>query len=836
MKKLQYIIFIVFIVINTSYAAPFQDAIWTDSLNPQAMPLQINHEEDLIQMIEAGIKHLTYSDFSFAALYLIAAEQNSFKTSNELQLFDLNNALAKLYLKTELYTDALENSKKALALLKHSSNNEQLMSLILVADAYSGMANYDSANSYLNRALEIAQSTANTTIAAQIFTKLGNNAKIIDYGKALLYYQSANLLLQAHKNNKELAINYLSIGEVLYGQGNDAEAIIAFEKSLRYASEDQLQAIRAACSVQLGSIYLNQTQYSKALEYFMEVNEMDDSDFINEFKSQSYEASSLIYEKQGKLNLSLQHLKLSAEYHQKAIEFINRKQYESQMLQSDIRQTKSILSIQQLQNQISGKSSEYKTYLIITASFCLILIFFILLHYFRKRKHIKELRLLLQERKQEIESLNKALDKDKQTLEKAVAKRTEDIREELHKRKEIDIDLKKALKNAEDANYLKNAFLSNMSHEIRTPLNGIIGFSNLLVTELSIMENQELYEYASGIQESGDRLLHLLNNIIDISRIEANDMEVKLAPCRLNEIIESVSVLYKFKANEKKLKFNTKYSEVPEVLADEHNITKIISDIIDNAVKYTDKGFINVITEFDAADNIVIVSIKDTGIGIDDSYIDHVFEAFRQESLGYSRNYQGAGLGLPLAKRLISLMKGDILVESKKGVGTTVKIILRTSEEKAPELVTEKAIPEIVSIQDQPEDKKINIFIVEDDRMNRLVLSKMLDKVGENSLAVDGDDTLQIIENAYNKGVIFEVMLFDINLPAPWDGIKLMNEVKKRWKEYKYVPFIAQTAYAMAGDRERLLDAGFDNYIAKPVNKNELINLIFKHIGITKKS
>ena len=120
--------------------------------------------------------------------------------------------------------------------------------------------------------------------------------------------------------------------------------------------------------------------------------------------------------------------------------------------------------------------------------------------------------------------------------------------------------------------------------------------------------------------------------------------------------------------------------------------------------------------------------------------------------------------------------------------------------------------------------------------MNRLVLSKMLDKVGENSLAVDGDDTLQIIENAYNKGVMFEVMLFDINLPAPWDGIKLMNEVKKRWKEYKYVPFIAQTAYAMAGDRERLLDAGFDNYIAKPVNKNELINLIFKHIGITKKS
>ncbi len=125
-----------------------------------------------------------------------------------------------------------------------------------------------------------------------------------------------------------------------------------------------------------------------------------------------------------------------------------------------------------------------------------------------------------------------------------------------------------------------------------------------------------------------------------------------------------------------------------------------------------------------------------------------------------------------------------------------------------------------------PEYDALDVFVVEDDRMNRMVLGKMLEKVGTVTLAVDGNETLQIVGERYKNKQIFEVMLFDINLPAPWDGIKLMQHIRNHFLEYRHVPFIAQTAYAMAGDRERFLEAGFDDYIAKPINKNELMTKI----------
>ncbi|MCF8388206.1 MAG: response regulator, partial [Bacteroidales bacterium] len=135
----------------------------------------------------------------------------------------------------------------------------------------------------------------------------------------------------------------------------------------------------------------------------------------------------------------------------------------------------------------------------------------------------------------------------------------------------------------------------------------------------------------------------------------------------------------------------------------------------------------------------------------------------------------------------------------------------------------------------EAEKGDLNIFIVEDDRMNRLVLVKMLKNMGNIVAAEDGEETLKIISENSKKGLTFDIMLFDINLPAPWDGIKLMEEIKVKYKEYRTIPFIAQTAYAMTGDKERLLEAGFDNYIAKPVNKKELITMIQNQLRISKK-
>jgi signal transduction histidine kinase/ActR/RegA family two-component response regulator len=452
-------------------------------------------------------------------------------------------------------------------------------------------------------------------------------------------------------------------------------------------------------------------------------------------------------------------------------------------------------------------------------------------------KHVKkekDLNIQIQDLNAELKTTQFQLKNSDELIAEKVLAKTNALEQELIERQKKDADLKIALKREEDANYLKNAFLANMSHEIRTPLNGIIGFSSLLEAELSRLEDQELYEYANGIQQSGERLLHLLNNIIDISRIEANDLEISLLPCNIPFIVSQISELYNFKANDKGVRLNIQTLETPNAIADERNLSRVITDLIDNAVKYTERGFINVSSGFEPEHQRVFIRIKDTGIGIDSAYLPNIFEAFRQESLGYSRAYQGAGLGLPLAKRLVNLMKGEITVESIKGIGTTVSIYLPA------ELVisTRESFVEMkeTGIEETIQTRDIHVFTVEDDRMNRLVLKSMLQGKYNITMAVDGEETMRILEEAFYRGEIFDIMLFDINLPMPWDGINLMYAVKDKWKEYKKIPFVAQTAYAMTGDRERLLEAGFDDYIAKPINQNRLVTIINKNLRKFNKS
>lgn len=419
--------------------------------------------------------------------------------------------------------------------------------------------------------------------------------------------------------------------------------------------------------------------------------------------------------------------------------------------------------------------------------------------------------------------------RQKQQLEAIIQERTSLLEEQLRETRAKDVELKKTLKRLKDASYLKNAFLSNMSHEIRTPLNGIIGFASLLETELAVMENQDLYSYASGIQQSGDRLLNLINNIIEISRIQANEIEVDLHPCDPAVIINNVCEPLVFTANEKSLKFKTKTQNLPHVIADNAKLMRVLHIILDNAVKYTNDGFVTLTTQTDFVNKELLIRVKDTGIGMDKSYMNFLFEAFRQENSGYSRPFQGAGLGLPLAKKLLDLMHGRILIQSEKNQGTTVDIFLPLAPDADQETTVEMPLKPIANA---PEIGKLDIFIVEDDRMNRMVLQKILAKSGNITMAVDGNETMKIIGERYKKEHVFQVMLFDINLPAPWDGVKLMQQIRIDFPEYKFVPFIAQTAYAMAGDKERFLDAGFDDYIAKPVNKNELLTKIENQLNL----
>ncbi len=794
-----------------------------------------NKNEQIIAISVTGLAYYLLNDTCKLLNNYIRLLNLYEETNNKFQIERAPDNLNEMFYDyLSKYDDFLETNLLISKIEEELKDYKQIADLLSdIGNAYYYMSNYDKALKYLKKALQVAQNSNDSKKAAQIYNKIGLvYIKLKEFENATLYFQPSLIIFKELNDQYGTATVLNNIGNEYFLKKDYDKAMDNYQKSLKISSESGNKGITANSLKNIGEIYIHEIKFNDAITYFEEAitNARQINSFV--FLLDICNTLSELYKKISNYEKSLEYSNLYRSINDSLYRAESQRQVGGFDFKKNIQKIDNEHEILQKDNKIQAlEVSGIRNIIILTITISILILILFIIIYSRYRIKTKSNKLLT-EKNTQIEELKKELEILNDDLKEKTKEGTKKLQDEIDELKKVDVKRKKVLKNAEDTIYIKNNFLANMSQEIRTPLNGIIGFSNLLTTELSLLENHELYEYADGIEQSGSRLLHLLNNIIDISRIEANDMELIIAPSDINEVIKNISELYRFKANEKGLKFNIKYNKIPKAIADGACLTKIISDVIDNAIKYTDKGFINVITDYKPEENQVLIIVKDTGIGIDEAFLKHIFEPFRQESLGFSRELQGAGLGLPIAKKLLELMNGKVKVESKKTIGTSVTIFLNIAETDTSLEVEPKAVKEIVTLEDKPEKDKIDIFIVEDDRMNRIVLEKMLEKTSNNISAVDGDETIKIIGENYKKGKIFEIMLFDINLPAPWDGIKLMKEIKKRWHEYNKVPFIAQTAYAMAGDRERLLEAGFDNYIAKPVNKKELINMIYNQLKI----
>ena len=389
------------------------------------------------------------------------------------------------------------------------------------------------------------------------------------------------------------------------------------------------------------------------------------------------------------------------------------------------------------------------------------------------------------------------------------------------------IQLESALNDAEKANNLKDAFLSNINHEIRTPLSAIMGLTEVLKSK---MTNKELVSYLDGIHQSSNRLNSLLNNIIDFSRLQTNDLSMNFTSCDLNSIVSNTTELFRFKANEKHLSIDLFLGNIPKVNADVNFLSKVISDVIDNAVKYTEKGGIEIHTSYLVQQGEVQIKVIDSGIGIDETYLPHIFETFRQESTGYKRLYEGAGLGLPLARRLITMMKGRLEVSSRKGKGTTISLMLNAYKEAGAE--TAHITYDSVQISDAKFDPdNFNTLIIEDDPFNALFISAIIEGLSKVVITENGDIAIQTIKDLKTANdTCFNIVLIDINLPGNWDGVMLMKKIKEDYPCYQAVPFIAQTAYSLNTEQFHLKDAGFNETIVKPIDSVKLKNIVKKYL------
>lgn len=380
-----------------------------------------------------------------------------------------------------------------------------------------------------------------------------------------------------------------------------------------------------------------------------------------------------------------------------------------------------------------------------------------------------------------------------------------------------------ARKIADAASRAKSEFLANMSHEIRTPLNGVLGMLQLLETT---DPNEEQKEYLLGAIRSTNRLTRLLSDILDISRIEAGRMEIVEAEFNIKETRDSIRELFEMEARGKGLLLEYGWNDnLPLVLiGDEPRLRQILFNLVGNALKFTEKGEVRIDASLlpGSSDSFVRVlfAVSDTGIGIADEYLKDIFEPFVQAEGSYTRRFQGAGLGLSIVRRLVSLLGGEISVDTTPGEGTTIYVSLPfklpTVEPKSVELAGGGApFPAVVA--------SLRILIAEDDSVSLITAKRMLEKSGYSvTIAKDGQEALQrLVEQD------FDLVLMDVQMPI-MDGVEATKAIRgaSNLGAKSSIPIIAMTAYAMAGDKEKFIAAGMDDYIAKPVDKAALVEVI----------
>ncbi|MGF7141535.1 response regulator [Roseimarinus sediminis] len=398
------------------------------------------------------------------------------------------------------------------------------------------------------------------------------------------------------------------------------------------------------------------------------------------------------------------------------------------------------------------------------------------------------------------------------------------VKEDITERKKFIEDLKIAKEKAEESDRLKSAFLANMSHEIRTPMNGILGFTSLLLEP--DLNSKEKEHYIEIVHKSGQRMLNTVTDIVEISKIEAGIVQIVQKETDVNKTIAELVVFFKPEAEKKGLQLNLNEllpDSAKKLITDQNKLDSILTNLIKNAIKYTDSGTINLGCRM--KDTEIEFYVKDTGIGIPVHRQNAIFERFMQADIADTRVFEGSGLGLAIAKSYVEMLGGNIWVESKESLGSTFYFTLPASKIENKKTDIEKELSnEVKNKKEKPTKRKLKILIAEDDETSRNYISLILkDYCAELLETGTGIETVELCRN--HKDI--DLILMDIQMPGI-NGYEATRQIREFNKE---VVIIAQTAFALSGDREKAIEAGCNDYISKPINKTKLQTLIQKYFG-----
>ncbi len=448
---------------------------------------------------------------------------------------------------------------------------------------------------------------------------------------------------------------------------------------------------------------------------------------------------------------------------------------------------------------------------------------------------------------QDVQNKQKQLEEYRIHLETLVEKRTEALTEtnqalkkEIEERKQLEISLREAKEIAENASKAKSEFLANMSHEIRTPMTSAIGLLNL-VLDTELLPKQKTYLEMARI--STVVMHNLLNDILDFSKIEVGKLSLESISFDPRKVIESVVDLQHFQAEEKKIKlFCTMFDEVPaSVTGDPNRLRQIILNLVSNAIKFTHYGEVGIVckkaeqnsnlTFSDEKYSHLHFSVQDSGIGIDKNKIKLIFEAFTQADSSTTREYGGAGLGLNISSKLVDMMGGRIWVESEQGQGSTFHFICRFGKEDVDGVIkVENKINKNSYLPEPEKEQILTVLLVEDNQSNQWVFRELLMKHGYRIVTVsDGATALQEMKNRH-----FDLVLLDLQIPA-MNGYEVVYQIRQGENrsgvaEGQQLPIIGMTGSVGEDEARKCLEAGMNDFIAKPFTAGQLFLKIWKHL------